>query len=116
MVKFYAQDLGLPELGRFDGHAGWDGVMLGLPGPDYHLEFTSHVDGSPCPAPTPENLLVFYLAGDARLYEAVERMADAGHSPVTLENPYWAQYGGIAFEDSDGWRIVFMPSKVFWRC
>ena len=26
---------------------------------------------------------------------------------------YWAENGGIAFEDPDGWRVVFMPDKVF---
>ena len=32
VVRFYATDLGLPELDRFSGHAGYEGVMLGLPG------------------------------------------------------------------------------------
>jgi hypothetical protein len=31
--------LGLPEIGRFGGHAGYRGVLLGLPGLRYHLEF-----------------------------------------------------------------------------
>ena len=29
--KFYSTDLGLPVLYRFENHAGYDGVMLGLP-------------------------------------------------------------------------------------
>ena len=33
--------------------------MFGLPDEEYHLEFTTHVNGSPCPAPTKDNLLVF---------------------------------------------------------
>jgi len=57
VVAFYRDGLGLPELTRFKDHAGYDGVMLGLPGSDYHLEFTSHADGSPCPAPSIDNLL-----------------------------------------------------------
>ena len=61
VVEFYKDGVGLVELGRFDGHSGYDGVMLGLPGSDYHLEFTSHADGSPCPAPSVDNLLVLYL-------------------------------------------------------
>ena len=32
--EFYAQVLGLPVLYRFENHAGYDGVMLGLPGVD----------------------------------------------------------------------------------
>ena len=42
VVRFYRDALGLPQVGSFEGHAGYDGVMLGLPGRDYHLEFTSH--------------------------------------------------------------------------
>jgi hypothetical protein len=45
----------LPVIYRFSNHAGYDGVMIGLPGIDHHLEFTSHVDGSPGPAPSREN-------------------------------------------------------------
>jgi hypothetical protein len=68
--KFYSTDLGLPVLYRFEDHAGYNGVMIGLPGTDYHLEFTSHVDGSPCPAPTTDNLLVLYFHNDAQMYDA----------------------------------------------
>nr|WP_234809915.1 hypothetical protein [Mycolicibacterium tusciae] len=42
----------MPVIYRFANHAGYDGVMIGLPGIDHHLEFTSHVDGSPGPAPS----------------------------------------------------------------
>ena len=32
VVAFYRDGLGLPELYRFAGHDGYDGVMIGLPG------------------------------------------------------------------------------------
>ena len=51
VVRFYREGLGLPELDRFAGHAGYRGVLLGLPGTQYHLEFTQHERGSPGPAP-----------------------------------------------------------------
>jgi catechol 2,3-dioxygenase-like lactoylglutathione lyase family enzyme len=111
--EFYVRHLGLPVLYRFENHAGYDGVMLGLPGTNYHLEFTTHVDGSPCPAPTADNLLVLYFHGDARMYEAVERLATAGHEPVAAENPYWDGVGALTFEDPDGWRVVLVPKPVF---
>jgi catechol 2,3-dioxygenase-like lactoylglutathione lyase family enzyme len=110
--SFYSEHLGLPVLYRFEGHAGYDGVMLGLPGTEYHLEFTSRADGSPCPAPTADNLLVLYLHGDAPMYETVERLAAAGHQPVQAENPYWAAVGAMTFEDPDGWRVVLVPKPV----
>ncbi|KAA9165597.1 VOC family protein [Amycolatopsis acidicola] len=109
VVEFYSGCLGLPELYRFIGHAGYDGVLLGLPGVGHHLEFTSHVDGSPCPAPTAENLLVLYFDGESAMYETVARLGDAGHEPVPLENPYWAENGALGFADPDGWLVVLVP-------
>ena len=50
VVDFYCRDLGLPELYRTASH-GYEVVMVGLPGDKYHLEFTSHANGSPCPHP-----------------------------------------------------------------
>jgi catechol 2,3-dioxygenase-like lactoylglutathione lyase family enzyme len=40
IVAFYRDRLGLPEIGRFTDHAGYDGVFLDLPGTGAHLEFT----------------------------------------------------------------------------
>src|SRR2546423_399556 len=41
VVAFYRDRLGLPEIGRFRGHDGYDGTFLALPGTGAHLEFTS---------------------------------------------------------------------------
>jgi catechol 2,3-dioxygenase-like lactoylglutathione lyase family enzyme len=111
--SFYAETLGLPVLYRFENHDGYSGVMLGLPGAEFHLEFTTHVSGSPCPAPTLDNLLVLYFPGDAQMYEVVERLAAAGCSPVEPENPYWNKVGALTFEDPDRWRVVLVPRRVF---
>jgi catechol 2,3-dioxygenase-like lactoylglutathione lyase family enzyme len=107
VVRFYRDALGLRQLGSFSGHAGYDGVMLGLPGRDYHLEFTRHEAGSPCPAPTRDNLLVLYVEDAAALRRVSDRLAALGHHPVEPENPYWAARG-LTFEDPDGWRVVLM--------
>jgi len=82
-------------------------VFLGLPGANFHLEFTRHADGSPCPAPTKDNLLVLYLEDRAALLGKVERLRAMGREPVEPENPYWAGKG-FTFEDPDGWRVVLM--------
>jgi GNAT superfamily N-acetyltransferase len=111
VVRFYADDLGLPVLERFSGHAGYEGVMLGLPGTDHHLEFTAHADGTPGPAPTAENLLVLYLGDRAALDAAVARLT-ARHPPVPLDNPFWADHGAVAVADPDGWRVVLVPATA----
>ncbi|MGO4445326.1 VOC family protein [Mycobacterium sp. 2YAF39] len=111
--QFYTQALGLPVIYRFEDHTGYNGVMIGLPDTDCHLEFTSHVDGSPGPAPSRENLLVLYFHSGAQMSVVVDRLAKTGHAPVAAENPYWAEVGALTFEDPDGWRVVLVPGRVF---
>jgi hypothetical protein len=41
VVSSYRDGLGLPEIGRFANHDGYDGIFLALPGTGAHLEFTS---------------------------------------------------------------------------
>lgn len=107
VVRFYTEGIGLQRIGGFQGHQGYDGEMLGLPGTSYHLEFTQHQDGSPCPAPTKDNLLVLYIPNPEAVREIVERLRAMGHPPVPPENPYWEQ-DGVTVEDPDGWRVVLM--------
>ena len=83
VVRFYTDGLGLSELGRFDGHAGYRGVLLGLPGMEYHLEFTQHDHGSPGLAPSRDNLLVLYFDDRAQVEQVATRLAALGHLPVT---------------------------------
>jgi catechol 2,3-dioxygenase-like lactoylglutathione lyase family enzyme len=109
VVRFYRDALGLEQIAYFEGHAGYDGVMLALPGRRDHLEFTHHESGSPCPAPTKDNLLVFYVEDDGVFREMAARLKRHGHEPVESENPYWAEEG-LTFEDPDGWRVVLMHS------
>ena len=40
VVRFYRDGLGFSVLSGFEGHDGFNGVMLGHPGASYHLEFT----------------------------------------------------------------------------
>ncbi|WP_345493637.1 VOC family protein [Nocardia callitridis] len=113
IVHFYVEGLGLRELYRFENHADYHGVMLGLPGAGYHLEFTSHVDGSPGAAPSAENLLVLYFRDESAMGAVATRLGEFGVEPVEPENPYWIEHGGLTFEDPDGWRVVLMPRTVF---
>jgi len=110
VIRFYRDGLGLQVIGSFEGHSGYSGVMLGLPGREYHLEFTEHEEGSPCPAPSRDNLLVFYIPDKEAIYRMIERLSAMNHSPVAPENPYWAA-NGVTFEDPDGWRVVLMNTS-----
>lgn len=108
IIEFYRDGLGLEIVGSFEKHDGYDGVMFGMPSTWYHLEFTQHEDGSPCPAPTRDNLLVFYVPDREGRDRMVDRLKNMGYPEVEAENPYWTRNGGVTIEDPDGWRIVLM--------
>lgn len=107
VVEFYRDGLGLQEIARFEDHDGFDGVMLGLPGYTYHLEFTHHHGGSPCPAPSRDNLLVLYIPDVAAIERVKNRLERLGYPEVEPENPYWSGRG-VTIADPDGWRVVLM--------
>ena len=77
--RFYCNGLGLTKIGGFKGHRGYTGIMIGLPDATYHLEFTEHVDGSPCPSPTDDNLLVFYMPDATQIKAVKARLANMGY-------------------------------------
>jgi hypothetical protein len=104
-TAMYKAALGFQEVGAFNDHDGFDGVMLALPGKDFHFEFT-HCRTRPVkPAPTPEDLLVFYLPDAATAARTCEAMRESGFVEVAPFNPYWSQKGRT-FEDPDGYRVV----------
>jgi GNAT superfamily N-acetyltransferase/catechol 2,3-dioxygenase-like lactoylglutathione lyase family enzyme len=106
VVRFYRDGLGLPEIGGFRDHDGYDGAFLALPGTGAHLELTAGGSHG-APAPHPESLLVLYLGDDAAVREGIARL---GVEPVAPANPYWAGHG-VTVEDPDGFRVVLVPER-----
>ena len=111
-VTMYSEGLALPILGAFVDHDGFDGVMLGVPGADYHFELTWCRAHPVYPAPTAEDLVVFYLPSRDDWQAACARALAAGFAPVPAYNPYWDAYGRT-FEDEDGYRVVLQNAA--WR-
>jgi catechol 2,3-dioxygenase-like lactoylglutathione lyase family enzyme len=112
LKRFYCDGLGYEVIASFGNHEKFDGIMFGISGAPYHLEFTRYQDALPSRPPDPEDLLVFYLPGKEEWEAAVHRMRSAGFTPVASFNPYWEQLGRT-FEDPDGHRIVLQNSS--WR-
>ena len=106
LLAFYRDGIGLPELGGFRGHDGYDGVFLDLPGTGAHLELTSGGEHG-APQPHPESLLVLYLGDEAAVQAAAARL---GTPPIEPANPYWRDHG-LTFEDPDGFRVVLVPES-----
>jgi hypothetical protein len=105
VIRFYEIGLGLTRLSSFQDHEGFDGVMLGIPGSPYHLEFTHNPDHVAGRAPTQDNLLVFYFSNHDDWRLAIARMSAAGYASVPSFNPYWDRFGQT-FQDPDGYRVV----------
>jgi len=101
VLAFYREGIGLPVLGRFAGHDGYDGVLLGIPGTGSHLEFTVGGD-HPAPEPHPESLLVLYVETQEELDAIAARI---GRSETTPANPYWRR-NACAFADPDGYQVL----------
>jgi catechol 2,3-dioxygenase-like lactoylglutathione lyase family enzyme len=113
VTTFYRDGLGFAVLGRFEGHDGFDGVMLGHKGASYHLEFTRKDGHAAGRAPTEDNLLVFYLPDRDAWEWAVGRLESLGHVAVEAFNPYWDR-DGRTYEDPDGYRVVLQNAE-WWR-
>jgi len=111
-VAMYSKGLGLTEIGRFENHEGFDGVMLGGVGFGYHFEFTYCRTHPVRPSHTPEDLVVFYLPDHTEWQRTCQSMLEAGFTEVSPFNPYWQQRGRT-FEDQDHYRVVLEQAE--WR-
>jgi catechol 2,3-dioxygenase-like lactoylglutathione lyase family enzyme len=82
--RFYGDLLGLPVVGGFAGHAGYDAVFIRLPGGP-ELELTA---GPAQPAAsTDEDLLVLYVTTDGEMAKIGARLEAAGVTRVGSPTP-----------------------------
>jgi catechol 2,3-dioxygenase-like lactoylglutathione lyase family enzyme len=107
-TRFYRDLLGLPAVGGFENHDGYDGVFFALPG-GAELELTA---GPAQPAPsTDEDLLVLYVRTWAEVEAIGARLTAAGVTRVPNRNPYWNR-SGLTFLDPDGYRLVIAAGSM----
>jgi hypothetical protein len=108
----YCAALGLDVLAKFQNHQGFDGVILGRPGMDYHFEFTHCAENPVVPSTTSEDLLVFYVLDRQEWQSTCDRLVESGFMHVMSLNPFW-DVSGRTFEDPDGYRVVLQNAA--WR-
>ena len=110
LKSFYCNVLGLEILGGFENHAGYDGVFIGKPNENWHLEFTKSdeiVDfnfGE-------EDILVFYPNSKLEYEILLEKLQHHSIEVIQAKNPYWNE-NGILFLDPDGYRIAISHLKI----
>lgn len=109
IISFYQDVLGFRQLGSFQDHSQYDGVFLGIPGENWHLEFTvSHEP--PQHQPDEDDLLVLYPETKDAFTKMLQKARRAGTPEVKAKNPYWNEHG-ITLLDPDGFRLVLVMVK-----
>lgn len=103
IIHFY-QLLEMEILGSFENHDNYDGVFLGFPGADWHLEFTVSNEKAQH-KPDDDDLLVFYCDDEIKLNEIKSKLIQNNIKQIEAKNPYWNN-NGFHFLDPDDFGII----------
>jgi hypothetical protein len=105
ITNFYADVVGLSVIGSFENHDGYDGIFLGFPERDWHLEFTFS-DDKPHHTFDEDDALVFYVYSEMEILAIQKRLERLGILAEHPKNPYWLK-NGVMISDPDGHKIIF---------
>ena len=108
--EFYTKIIGLEILGNFKNHYNYDGIFIGKPHKDWHLEFTTtheevnhQFDEDDC--------LVFYPESQYEYDAIIERLEINQIEIIISKNPYW-NTNGISIKDPDGFVVIISSLKI----
>jgi catechol 2,3-dioxygenase-like lactoylglutathione lyase family enzyme len=106
-IAFYRDLVGLPVVESFADSYAEVGTIFGLPGTATHMEI---VRSAQIEARADRfDQLVFYLAGEDALTQAIAPLLTAGITKDPAPHPYWRANGGVVFLDPDGRGVVYAP-------
>lgn len=108
--NFYVNILKFKLLGSFENHDSYNGVFLGFPNADCHLEFTTS-DQKAIHQFNDDDILVLYPQTEKMYDSVLKNILENGIMLLTPKNPYWIENGKM-FLDPDGYRIVISNLKV----
>ena len=109
LEEFYVDIIGLEKLGDFENHSNYNGIFLGKPDSDWHLEFTESKEKANH-QPDEDDLIVFYVDSLNELNTVKERALKNGFSLAKSKNPYW-QVNGIELRDPDSFGVIITVKK-----
>ena len=102
--QFYTEVIGLENIGGFENHSTYNGLFLGHPNADWHLEFTTSLE-KPKSSFDEDDLLVFYVHSEIEL-EKIKKIIQQKHIALEIpKNPYWSE-NGIMIADPDHFKVV----------
>ena len=110
LKSFYIDILGLELLGGFENHNGYDGVFIGKPNENWHLEFTKSDEivtfnfGE-------EDILVFYPNTKLEFELIHDKIITNKIEFIKAKNSYWNENGKMIL-DPDGYRVVISHLKI----
>lgn len=108
--SFYIDILGFELLGSFINHNNYDGIFIGKPDLDWHLEFTKSNDLANHTFDE-DDILVFYPETILEYKALINNLLNSTFLTITSKNPYWNENGKM-FLDPDGYRIVISDLKI----
>jgi catechol 2,3-dioxygenase-like lactoylglutathione lyase family enzyme len=108
--SFYIDILGFELLGSFINHNNYDGIFIGKPNLDWHLEFTKSNDLANHTFDE-DDILVFYPETILEYKALINNLLNSTFLTITSKNPYWNKNGKM-FLDPDGYRIVISDLKI----
>ena len=108
--SFYANILGLEILGGFENHNNYDGIFIGKPSENWHLEFTKSKEKINISC-NEEDYLVFYPENQLE-YEQILKNIEANKIKfITSKNLYWNENGKIIL-DPDGFGVIISQQNI----
>ena len=110
VINFYVDIIGLEILGNFKNHDGYDGVFIGKPNLDWHLEFTTSQE-KPNHIFDEDDILVFYPKTRAELDSIMNKIRENNFEIRQSKNTYW-NINGILIKDFDNHNVIISPLKI----
>lgn len=107
---FYTTVLGFEVLGSFENHDSYDGLFLGKPNLDWHLEFTTS-DETVDFNYNEDDILVFYPVTKDEFDSLIQNIQKQNITFIKAKNPFWNENGKMIC-DPDGYQIVISNIKI----
>ena len=107
---FYISVLGFELLGNFENHHSYDGIFIGKPNLDWHLEFTKSNEIVEFNF-NEDDIYVFYPKTISEYNKLIESVLKNNVSFIEAKNPYWNENGKMIL-DPDGFRIIITNLKI----
>lgn len=107
---FYTKILNFELLGSFNNHDGYDGIFMGKPNLDWHLEFTMSNEIIEFNF-NEDDLFVLYPEEINEYNSLIENIKKYNINFIEAKNPYWNE-NGKTIQDPDGYRIIISNVKI----